>query len=110
MYLHKNRSDIIHYHHMGAPVEFLCIFPDGQLVQETLGPDILSGQKLQVIVPGGCWKGAAMKATVEGFSLTSEAVAPGFDYDDNKLATEDEIKSRYPQHWEAVNAYIAKHQ
>ena len=111
MYLNINRSDVIHYYHMGAPVQFRFIHPNGQLVQETLGPDLSSGEKLQVIVPGGCWKCAAMKtATYEGFSLTSEAVAPGFDYEDNKLATEAEIKSKFPHLWETLRMCIAKQQ
>lgn len=108
MYLHMNRSDVIHYYHMGAPLEFILIHPNGKLVQETLGPDLCSGEKLQVLVPGGCWKCAAMKtaATYEGFSLTSEAVTPGFDYEDNKLATETEIKSKFPHLWETLKMYI----
>lgn len=111
MWLHINRSDVIHYYHMGAPMEFMLIHPNGKLVQETLGPDLLSGEKLQVIVPGGCWKCATMKiATDEGYSLTSEAVAPGFDYNDNKLATEEEIKSKFPHLWETVKMCIAKQQ
>ena len=111
MYLHINRSDVVHYYHIGAPVQFMFIHPNGKLVQETLGPDLLSGEKLQVIVPGGCWKCAAMTmATYDGFSLTSEAVAPGFDYDDNKLATEADVKSKFPHLWETVKMYIGKQQ
>lgn len=41
-----------------------------------------------------------------GFTLTSEAVAPGFDYDDNQLATEEEIKRKFPHHWETVQTYM----
>lgn len=108
MCLNINRSDVIHYYHMGAPVQFMYIHPNGKLVQETLGPDLCSGEKLQVIVPGGCWKCATMKTA--GFSLTSEAVAPGFDYKDNKLATEAEIKSKFPHLWETLKMCIAKQQ
>ena len=107
MHINLNRSDIIHYFHLGSSVEFFIIPPSGELVRETLGADILSGEKLQLLVPGGCWRGATMKETKgEGFSLTSEAVAPGFDYTDNTLAKEDDIKRRFPQLWEQVKGYV----
>lgn len=107
MRLHFNRSDIIHYFHLGSPVEFIIIYPNGQLVKETLGTDILSGEKVQLLVPGGTWRAAAIKnVSGEGFSLTSEAVAPGFDYDDNKLATAEEIKSAFPNLWKEVEKYV----
>ena len=40
------------------------------------------------------------------YSLMSEAVAPGFDYADNQLATRQEISSKFPHLWETVEAYI----
>ena len=105
MWMHFNRSDIIHYFHAGSPMQFTIISPSGELVLQTLGADILSGEMPHLVVPGGSWKSAALKHR-EGFSLTSEAVAPGFDYSDNKLATVDEIASMFPQHWETVKKYI----
>ena len=105
MWMHWNRSDIVHYFHTGSPVQFIIISPSGKLIQETLGADILSGERPQLLVAGGFWKSATLKNR-DGFSLTSEAVAPGFDYTDNKLATGDEMKSSFPQHWEIVKKYI----
>ena len=97
-----NRSDIIHYYHLGCPVEYLIINPlDGEIARERLGPDILSGQKLQVLIPGGCWRCGRMltmgsaDVSSDGYTLTSEAVAPGFDYADNQLATREEISDKF---------------
>ena len=110
MYMHLNRSDIVHYFHLGSAVDFFVIPPTGELIQETLGADILSGEKLQLLVPGGCWKAATMKeperAKGQGFSLTSEVVAPGFDYMDNALAKTDDIKTRFPHLWDQVKTYV----
>ena len=66
-----------------------------------MGPDILAGHKLQLIVPGGHWKAAELMITskynVHGppdidYGLISEAVAPEFNYMDWTLATEEDIK------------------
>ena len=63
-----------------------------------------------MLVPGGSWKCATMRTGKDvssgDFTLTSEAVAPGFDYDDNQLATEEEIKRKFPHHWETVQTYM----
>lgn len=109
-----NRSDIIHYYHLGCPVEYLIINPrDGGVSREKLGPDILSGQKLQVFVPGGCWRCGRMLTGPEGasnagYTLTSEAVAPGFDYADNQLANREEIMDKFPHLWdrEMLETYV----
>jgi predicted cupin superfamily sugar epimerase len=113
MCMNLNRSDIIHYYHLGCPVEYLVINPrdPGVISRERLGPDILSGQKLQVLIPGGCWRCAHILmgsegASSDGYSLTSEAVAPGFDYADNQLATREEISGKFPHLWETLETYI----
>ena len=107
-----NRSDIIHYYHLGCPVEYLIINPrGGEISRERLGPHILSGQKLQVLIPGGCWRCGHMLTGSEGasndkYTLTSEAVAPGFDYADNQLATREEISGKFPHLWETLETYV----
>ena len=102
------------YYHQGCPVEYLIINPRDpvEVSKERLGPDILSGQIFKVLIPGDCWRCAHMLieseqgASSDGCSLTSEAVAPRFDYADNQLATREEISSKFPHLWETVEAYI----
>ena len=50
--------------------------------------------------------GSELGANSNGYSLTSEAVAPGFDYSDNQLATREEISSKFPHLWETVQSYV----
>ncbi|MCW9000850.1 MAG: cupin domain-containing protein, partial [Kangiellaceae bacterium] len=38
-YMHKNKSDIIHYYHLGAPTTYHLISPEGEYYQRRLGPD-----------------------------------------------------------------------
>lgn len=88
MCMNLNRSDIIHYyHHAGLPSRVPHYYNPRDPVdvsRERLGPDILSGQKFQVLIPGDYWRcahmlmGSELGASSDGCSLTSEAVAPGF--------------------------------
>ena len=108
-YFHKNLFGIVHYFHLGLPIKYHVITPEGQCSTTILGPDILAGHKLQLIVPGGHWKAAELMITskynVHGppdidYGLISEAVAPEFSYTDWTLATEEDIKKLVPKDWE----------
>tara|TARA_B100000745_G_scaffold300587_2_gene255563 strand:- start:1880 stop:2386 length:507 start_codon:yes stop_codon:yes gene_type:complete len=83
-YLHRNRSDILHYYHMGAPVHYVTFCEQDGLKYHVMGHDITNGQQLQLLVKGGVWKAS----WIEGgkYGLISEAVVPGFDFRDNELA------------------------
>ncbi|MGZ5027057.1 MAG: cupin domain-containing protein [Methylobacter sp.] len=103
-HLHKNKSDIIHYFHGGSPLTYYILHPDGTLEKRILGTDLDSGQQLQLIVRGGCWKASELE-TGE-FGLISEAVSPGFDYDDMELAEKETIKTGFPQVWDQLSKYV----
>jgi len=94
-FLHRNKSDILHYHQRGAAVKYLLISPEGSLSERILGPDIAHGESLQLLVPGGWWK--ASRLCGGEYALISEAVAPGFDYADNEIATEELARRLCPE-------------
>ncbi len=103
-YLHKNKSDIIHYHHIGSPIKYLIVSPNGIFNEKILGSDIASGQLPQLVVKGGDWKAAELCSGE--FGLISEAVAPGFEYDDNEIATRKMIRILYPYLMSQLGDYI----
>lgn len=81
-HLVKDAVEIWH-HHAGAPLE-LAISVDARAVERhTLGPDILSGQRPQGIVPAGAWQSAR---SLGDWSLVGCTVAPGFDFAAFELA------------------------
>lgn len=100
---HLNQSDIIHFWHLGAPVRYYMIHPDGRLETAVLGPDLAAGQQLQLVVRGGVWKASNL---AEGeYGLVSEAVAPGFEYADMTLGERGELLDRFPGHAELIRAF-----
>lgn len=103
-YLHKNKSDIIHYFHGGSPLIYLIIDPDGNLDRKVLGHDLDEGQQLQLVVRGGCWKATVLEAGE--FGLISEAVSPGFEYEDMELANGEIIKDQFPHLWDRISEYV----
>lgn len=109
---HKNRSDIVRYYQLGLPLRFILLFPDGTLEEVVLGPDLTAGQKLQLVVPGGTWLSTELVLeSVPGcsscdFGLVSEAVSPGFHWNDWCIATKEDIKNCFPQHWGRLKPFI----
>ena len=102
-HFHINRSDIVHYFHLGDPISYYLIHPDGKLEIVVMGNNLLAGQQLQMTVPSGVWKASQIPADGEhGFGLVSEAVSPGFDYTDMRLGYCDELLELFPQYEELI--------
>ena len=100
---HLNQSDILHYYHLGDPVHYYMLHPDGRLETAVLGPDLAAGQQLQLTVKGGVWK--ASHLPVGDYGLISEAVSPGFEYSDMQLGKRDLLEAEFPQHADLIEAY-----
>ena len=102
-HFHLNKSDIVHYFHLGDPITYHLLHPNGDYQRVVMGPDLRQGQRLQLTVPGGVWKASEIPADGEhGFGLISEAVSPGFEYADMALGYRDQMLARFPQHRDLV--------
>ncbi len=103
---HRNQSDILHFFHLGEPITYYLIDSDGRLETVVLGPDPARGHQLQLAVKGGTWK--ASHLTQGSYGLISEAVAPGFEYEDMNLGTSSMLLQAFPQHRELIEAFSSE--
>ncbi len=92
-HLHRNRSAITHFHHDGGPATYLLVDPDARLHEIVLGPDLGAGHVVSFTAPGGWWKATHILAPGATDCLISEAVSPGFRYDDHEMATIEGIQA-----------------
>tara|TARA_Y200000002_G_scaffold16631_2_gene12983 strand:- start:1424 stop:2035 length:612 start_codon:yes stop_codon:yes gene_type:complete len=98
-HFHLNKSDIVHYYHIGDPIIYYLISPDGQLTTHKLGNNLQNNEDLQLTVPGGTWKASQLALNGKfGYGLVSEAVSPGFEYIDMQLGNVDDLVDKFPQH------------
>ncbi len=93
--LHRVNSDEIFHFYLGDPVTMLQLHPDGASEIITLGHDVLSGQRVQVIVPRDNWQGCFLNEGGE-FALMGTTVAPGFETSDFGPAQRQDLLLRYP--------------
>jgi len=103
-YLHRNKSDILHYFQGGSPLTYIIISSNGNLEKKMLGADLDKGQQLQLLVRSGFWK--ATELTTGEFGLVSEAVSPGFEYEDMELAERKIIRNLFPHLWDQICRYV----
>ncbi|MEO0464988.1 MAG: cupin domain-containing protein [Pseudomonadota bacterium] len=84
---HKVDADEAWFWHAGGPLALTLSTPEGiGATPVQLGPELRSGQKLQVIVPVGHWQTAE---SLGAWTLVSCTVAPAFSFDGFELAPPD---------------------
>jgi hypothetical protein len=105
--MHVLDSDEIFHFYLGDPVEMLQLHPDGRSAALILGPDLLAGQHVQVIVPGGVWQGTRLVGDGKR-ALLGCTVTPGFDFADYRNASYDELAAKWPEQAERIRALTRK--
>ena len=94
---HRLKQDELWHFYYGSPLKVVFLDNKGYLDELVLGTDFDSGQRLQAVMPAGCWFGGYV-IDQNPYSLVGCTVAPGFEFSDFELADRDELLSRYPEH------------
>ncbi len=97
--MHKVSSDEIFHFYFGDPVQMLLLYPTGESRIVFMGDDLPSGQRTQLVVPRETWQGCKVVAGGEyGYAFMGTTMAPGFEFDDFELGSQDSLLFRFPQH------------
>ncbi len=101
--LHRLGSDEVFHHYAGDPVEQLHLHPDGRATVVTIGSDLGTGHRPQVLVPRGTWQGARL---VNGgrWALLGCTVAPGFEFVDYEHGRRGALTIAHPDHADLIAA------
>ena len=101
--MHVLESDEIFHFYLGDPVEMLQLHPDGRSSVVILGPDLSTGQQVQVVVPAGVWQGTRLIGDGK-VALLGCTVTPGFDFADYRNAPYNELSAKWPEQAERIRA------
>ncbi|QBI21370.1 cupin domain-containing protein [Egibacter rhizosphaerae] len=91
--LHALTVTEVWHHHAGAPARMLLLHPDGHVERPVLGPELVDGQRSQVVVPPGTWQGAA---TLGDWTLAGCTAAPAFTDAAFTLGAAEDLAAAYP--------------
>jgi predicted cupin superfamily sugar epimerase len=92
--MHRVRGDEVFHFYLGDPVEMLQLRADGNGDVFVLGTDLAAGMRPQLVVPGGVWQGAALRAGGT-FALLGTTMSPGFDVADFELGDRAALTSKF---------------
>jgi hypothetical protein len=94
--MHKLPVDEIWHFYLGDPLGMVLLHPDGSWSAPVLGPDVLGGQRPQLVVPAGTWMGARLRPGGV-FVLFGCTMAPGFQSDSYVGGERDDLADRWPE-------------
>ncbi|MEZ4937478.1 MAG: cupin domain-containing protein [Crocinitomicaceae bacterium] len=101
-HFHSIKSDELWYFHEGDALRVHLIDPNGQYSFIDVGPELEKGQTHQALVPAHFIFASERLEGKAGFSLVGCMVSPGFDFDDFRLYTEEEMLRFLPNQEELV--------
>jgi hypothetical protein len=101
--MHVLDSDEIFHFYLGDPAEMLQLWPDGRSARVTLGPDLVNGHHVQLLVPAGVWQGTRLIGDGR-VALLGCTVTPGFDFADYRGGSYEELAARWPAEAERIRA------
>jgi predicted cupin superfamily sugar epimerase len=92
--LHRLSATEIYHWYAGSPLRLLLLGPDGRVAEPVLGPDLVAGQRPQLVVPAGTWQGSSPAGE---WSLVGTTTAPPFDWAGFELGERAALTDGYPE-------------
>jgi predicted cupin superfamily sugar epimerase len=93
--MHVLASDELFHFYLGDPVEMLQLWPSGETRVMVLGPDLATGQHVQLLVPAGVWQGTRLVGEGQ-VALLGCSVVPGFDFADYTSGSYAKLATKWP--------------
>ena len=84
-------------YHAGSSAVQLLLLPDGTFEERVIGPDVLSGEFPQSLIPAWTWQSTVLTdRSEESWGLFGAVVCPGFEFEDYMEGRTEELVKRYP--------------
>ena len=93
--LHRIRNDQLYHYYLGDPLEVFLLHGDGRTERVIVGPDLRSGQRVQLYIPGNTFHTARLIGRRRWF-LGASTEWPGVVPADVEIGKLDELAAKYP--------------
>ncbi len=94
--LHRIRNEQLYHYYLGDPLEVFLLHADGSTERIIVGPDLRSGERVQLLIPGNTFHTARLigrRHWFLGASTEWPGVVPAEDVEIGNL---DELAGKYP--------------
>jgi predicted cupin superfamily sugar epimerase len=93
--LHRIRNDQLYHYYLGDPLEVFLLHTDGTNERIVVGPNLRSGQRVQLLIPGNTFHTARIIGQRRWF-LGASTEWPGVVPADVEIGNLDELAGKYP--------------
>lgn len=100
---HRIKSDEMWHFYDGTDLSVYILDQQGALEVIRLGRNIGNGEKLQAVVPAGCWFASRVESE-DGLALVGCTVSPGFDFKDFEMGNRNDLIQKFPEHSELIKS------
>ena len=104
---HRIKNDQLYHYYLGDPLEVFLLHSGGNAERVVVGPDIRSGQRVQLIIPGNTFHTARLLGQGEWFlggSTEWPGVVPAKDVEIGKV---DKLAAEYPSVADQIRSIVA---
>ncbi|MEM6318977.1 MAG: cupin domain-containing protein [Bacteroidota bacterium] len=106
-YFHRLQQDETWHFYGGDAFELYLLFPDGQTKTVVMGPNILSGQRVQFTIPAHVWQAGKLTDT-GSYALFGCTLAPGFTGDCFEGGTFEQLIQQFPDQKKLIEQLSVK--
>jgi predicted cupin superfamily sugar epimerase len=104
--LHRIRNDQLYHYYLGDPVEVLMLHADGTSEHAIVGPDLRSGQLVQLLIPGNTFHTArVIPEGFRGWFLGASTEWPGVEPADVEIGDVEALAAKYPDVADDLRAF-----
>ena len=93
--LHRIRNEQLYHYYLGDPLEVFLLHANGATERIIVGPDLRSGQRVQLLIPGSTYHTARLIGRRRWF-LGASTEWPGVIPADVEIGNLDELAGKYP--------------
>ena len=96
MRLHRIRNEQLYHYYLGDPLEVFLLHADGTTERTIVEPDLRSGHRVQLLIPGNTFHTARLIGRRQWF-LGASTEWPGVvPAEDVEIGNLDELAGKYP--------------
>ncbi len=104
--LHRIRSDQLYHHYLGASLELLLLYPDGNGEVVSVGSDLGAGERPQLFIPGGTFHTSRL-APGGDYALLASTEWPGVEPPDVEHGDAEALVEAYPDFGDKIRAFTS---